>query len=142
MLKDGQVPATAATLEGTLAYLAPEQTGRMNRGIDERIDMYAMGVMLYEMLTGTLPFPVSDPVELIHCHIARPPQPPHSLRPAVPEVLSKIVLKLMNKMAEDRYQSARGLRADLEACLRSWSSGHQIAPFPLGTQDCPTELRL
>ena len=142
LLKDGQVPAAAVALEGTLAYLAPEQTGRMNRGIDERTDLYSLGVTLYEMLTGSLPFPVSDPAELIHSHIARPPLPPHSLRPAVPEVLSNIVLKLMNKMAEDRYQSARGLRADLETCLRSWRSDHQIAPFALGTQERPTELRL
>lgn len=142
MLKDGQVPISPTTLEGTLAYLAPEQTGRMNRGIDERTDLYSLGATLYEMLTGSLPFPVSDPVELIHSHIARMPPPPHTLRPAVPEVLSNIVLKLLSKMAEDRYQSARGLRADLEACLRSWRSQHQIPPFPLGTQDRPTELRL
>ena len=142
VLRDGQVPASPAVLEGTLAYLAPEQTGRMNRGIDERTDLYSLGATLFEMLTGTLPFPVSDPVELIHSHIARMPPPPRTLRAAVPEVLSDIVLKLLNKMAEDRYQSARGLRADLEACLRSWRSEHQIAPFPLGTQDRPTELRL
>ena len=142
VLRDGQVVAGPASLEGTLAYLAPEQTGRMNRGIDERTDLYSLGATLYEMLTGSLPFPVSDPVELIHSHIARMPPPPHTLRPAVPEVLSNIVLKLLSKMAEDRYQSARGLRADLEACLRSWRSEHQIPPFPLGTQDHPTELRL
>ncbi len=140
--KDGQVPVTASVLEGTLAYLAPEQTGRLNRGLDERTDLYALGVTLYEMLTGTLPFSGSDPAELLHSHIARPPRPPHLVRPTVPEVLSQIILKLMNKMAEDRYQSARGLRADLETCLRSWNSEQRLPLFPLATQDRSLELRL
>jgi predicted ATPase/anti-anti-sigma regulatory factor/GAF domain-containing protein len=142
LLKDGQFPVNATVLEGTLAYLAPEQTGRINRGIDERTDLYAIGVTLYEMLTGSLPFSSSDPGELLHCHIARPPRPPHLVRPSVPEVLSNIVLKLMNKMAEDRYQSARGLRADLETCLRAWHADQKLVPFALGTQERPTELRL
>ena len=142
VLEDAHASMGPIAIEGTLAYFAPEQTGRINRGIDERTDLYSLGATLYEALTGTLPFPASDPAVLIHSHIARIPPPPHTLRPAVPEVLSHIILKLLNKMAEDRYQSAHGLRADLEACLRSWNRDHQIAPFPLGTQDRPTRLRL
>ena len=142
ILKEGAAATSAGSLEGTLAYLAPEQTGRVNRGIDERTDLYSLGVTLYEMLTGALPFSMSDPVELLHSHIARAPLPPHALRPAVPEVLSNITLKLMSKMAEDRYQSASGLRADLQTCLQSWRTDHHIAAFPLGQSDRSSELRL
>jgi len=107
-------------LEGTLAYLSPEQTGRMNRGIDYRSDFYALGVTYYELLTGQLPFQGDDALELVYCHLAKEPIPPDELRrgdtplPAIPKTLSKIILKLMAKNAEDRYQSASGLKADLE----------------------------
>ena len=93
-------------LEGTLAYISPEQTGRMNRAIDYRTDFYSLGVTFYELLTGQLPFPTQDALELVHCHIARQPTPLHEHKPDIPPVLSEIVLKLMSKNAEDRYQSA------------------------------------
>src|SRR4028119_1127430 len=91
-------------LEGTLAYMSPEQTGRMNRGIDYRTDFYSLGVTFYELLTGQLPFNSTDPMELVHCHIARKPTPPSELVPAIPQVVSDIVIKLMAKTAEERYQ--------------------------------------
>lgn len=103
-------------LEGTLGYMSPEQTGRMNRSIDYRSDFYSLGITYYEMLTGKLPFEQSDPLELIHSHIAITPAPPHHLNPDVPQALSAIVMKLLAKNAEDRYQSAWGLKADLEFC--------------------------
>ena len=128
-----------AELEGTLAYLSPEQTGRMNRGIDYRTDFYGLGVTLYELLTGTLPFQSNDPMELVHCHIARVPTPPHlinaDINPDLPPVMSKIVLKLMAKNAEDRYQSALGLKHDLARCLRQWRATGAMTDFELGTQD-------
>ncbi len=96
-------------LEGTLAYIAPEQTGRMNRGIDYRSDFYALGVTFYELLTGQLPFTSTDPIELVHCHLAGKQVPAHQIQPEIPEVLSAIVDKLMAKNAEDRYQSALGV---------------------------------
>lgn len=102
-------------LEGTLAYLAPEQTGRMNRGIDYRADFYALGVTLFELLAGQLPFESDDAMELVHCHIAK--QPPDLAQFNIPEALAKIVTKLMTKNAESRYQSALGLKYDLETCL-------------------------
>ncbi len=105
-------------LEGTLAYLSPEQTGRMNRVIDYRTDYYSLGVTFYELLTGELPFPTADPLELVHCHIAKHPTPPSNLNPDIPPALSEIILKLMAKNAEERYQSAAGLKADLEKCLK------------------------
>ncbi|WP_283757622.1 AAA family ATPase [Roseofilum casamattae] len=126
-------------LEGTLAYISPEQTGRMNRGIDYRTDFYSLGVTLYELLTGMLPFSVSDPLELVHCHIAQSPIAPVDLLDAegqpYPAMLSGIIMKLMAKNAEDRYQSALGLRHDLERCLRSLEETGQIAEFELGERD-------
>ena len=117
-------------LEGTLAYMSPEQTGRMNRGIDYRTDFYSLGVTFYELLTGQLPFQSSDSMELVHCHLARQPIPPAQLNPDVPQVVSDLVMKLMAKTAEDRYQSAAGIRHDLE-CLRGEIQGN----FLLAQQD-------
>jgi len=97
---------------GTLAYMSPEQTGRMNRSVDSRSDLYACGVTLYEMLTGALPFSAADPMEWIHCHIARQPTPPSERLNEVPAPLSAIVMKLLAKSAEDRYQTATGLEVD------------------------------
>lgn len=128
-------------LEGTLAYLAPEQTGRMNRGIDYRTDFYALGVTLFELLTGQLPFQAEDPLELVHCHIAKPAprvdQLPNGLQSAltIPAVVADIVAKLMAKNAEDRYQSALGLKHDLQRCWIQWQAEGDITPFDLATQD-------
>ncbi|MEP0912359.1 trifunctional serine/threonine-protein kinase/ATP-binding protein/sensor histidine kinase [Leptolyngbya sp. GB1-A1] len=125
-------------LEGTLAYLSPEQTGRMNRGIDYRSDLYSLGVTFYELLTGQLPFVSADLMELVHCHLAKQPIPPHQLGKGaeeIPEVLSQIVIKLMAKNAEDRYQSALGLKHDLETCLFQWKETGKIEPFELGERD-------
>ncbi|HEY9735527.1 MAG TPA: EAL domain-containing protein [Trichocoleus sp.] len=121
-------------LEGTLAYLSPEQTGRMNRGIDYRTDFYSLGVTLYELLTGRLPFQAADPLELVHQHLALPPLPPHQVSNC-PEAVAEIVMKLMAKNAEDRYQSAVGLRYDLQICLDQLQQTGQIQRFELGQRD-------
>lgn len=123
-------------LEGTLAYISPEQTGRMNRGIDYRTDFYSLGVTFYEMLAGQLPFPSTDPMELVHCHIARQPIPPIAINPAIPQVLNDIVMKLMAKTAEDRYQTAFGIKYDLEKCWEQYAAtSGRIEPFELGKRD-------
>ena len=122
-------------LEGTLNYISPEQTGRMNRAIDYRTDFYSLGVTFYQLLTGQLPFQSNDPLELVHSHIARHPVSPHRIKSEIPPVLSNIVLKLLAKNAEDRYQSSYGLKADLEACLRQWQSAGVIELFPIGQHD-------
>jgi len=122
-------------LEGTLPYMSPEQTGRMNRTVDYRTDFYSLGVTFYQLLTGRLPFEAGDAMELVHSHLARTPIPPHVLNPAIPEPLSHLVLKLMAKAPEDRYQSARGLQEDLEFCYRSWESDGKIPGFDLGRDD-------
>jgi predicted ATPase/class 3 adenylate cyclase len=129
-------------LEGTLAYLSPEQTGRMNRSVDYRTDFYSLGVTFYELLTGRLPFETDDPLELVHCHIAKQPLSPDHINPAIPESVARIVLKLMAKTAEDRYQSAWGLQADLEACLEQWQTQRQINALLLGTHDISDRFQI
>ncbi|MEO1125511.1 MAG: AAA family ATPase [Cyanobacteria bacterium J06639_16] len=133
--KETQEIQNPNVLEGTLAYLAPEQTGRMNRGIDYRADFYGLGVTLYELLTGELPFQSEDPLGLVHCHIAKSPVPPHQINKTIPTMVSDIVLKLMAKNAEDRYQSALGLKHDLEHCLTQWNETGKISEFELGQRD-------
>jgi PAS domain S-box-containing protein len=137
--RESQAPLPPEIIAGTLAYMAPEQTGRMNRSIDTRSDLYSLGVTLYEMLTGALPFSAADPLEWVHCHIARQPAPPVD-RAAVPEVLSAIIMKLLAKNAEERYQTASGLEADLRRCLAEWQSHGHIDPFPLGAHDSSDRL--
>ncbi|MEG4485236.1 AAA family ATPase [Microcoleus sp. D2_18a_B4] len=122
-------------LEGTLAYISPEQTGRMNRTLDYRTDFYSLGITFYELLTGTLPFETEDPLELVHCHIARQPVPPHEIDPEIPLIVSQIVSKLMAKNAENRYQTALGLKHDLEMCLLQLQQTDSIEEFDLGRRD-------
>ena len=125
---------------GTLAYMAPEQTGRMNRSIDSRSDLYALGVTLYQMLTGSLPFTADDPMDWVHCHIARKPAPPSERMASVPAVVSAIIVKLLAKAAEERYQTAAGLERDLRRCLAGWEDRASVDDFPLGRQDTPDRL--
>ncbi|MBL9004302.1 MAG: AAA family ATPase [Myxococcales bacterium] len=133
---------TVYMIEGTLPYMAPEQSGRMNRSVDYRCDFYSLGVTLYELLTGVLPFRSNDPLELIHSHIARAPLPPHELNPLVPRALSAIVLKLMAKNAEDRYQHAWGIEADLQRVADALKSGDSLADFVAGTNDLSDRLQI
>jgi predicted ATPase/GAF domain-containing protein/tRNA A-37 threonylcarbamoyl transferase component Bud32 len=127
-------------LEGTLAYMSPEQTGRMNRSLDYRTDIYSMGVTFYEMLTGCLPFESNDPLELIHCHLAREPIAPHLIDLETPLVLSQIILKLLAKNAEDRYQSAWGVKKDVENCLNQLQIECKIDTFELARQEIADRL--
>ncbi|WP_437284954.1 AAA family ATPase [Sorangium sp. So ce406] len=140
--RQSRAPAHDALIEGTLAYMAPEQTGRMNRWVDERADLYSLGVTFYEMLAGTLPFHASDPVEWVHCHIAQRPRPPHAVVPSIPPLLSAIVLKLLAKAADERYQSALGLRHDLEQCFSRWRTGGTVEPFALGLRDVSDRFQI
>lgn len=137
-----QMARSASLLDGTLPYMSPEQTGRMNRSLDRRTDLYSLGVTFYQLLTGHLPFEASDPLELVHAHIARAPRPVHELMPEVPRQISSIVLKLMAKAAEDRYQSASGLKVDLDECLARLRRTGRIDPFPLGRSDASGELTI
>jgi predicted ATPase/signal transduction histidine kinase/tRNA A-37 threonylcarbamoyl transferase component Bud32 len=134
-------------LEGTIAYISPEQTGRMNRSIDYRTDYYSLGITFYEMLVGTLPFKILDPIELIHSHLAKEPLPPTKVKKQgsgldgeIPQVVSDIVMKLLAKNAEDRYQSSSGLKADLEICLSQLETKGNIDSFPIGNHDRPESL--
>ena len=138
--RERQSPEPPESIAGTLAYMAPEQTGRMNRSIDSRSDLYSLGVTLYEMLTGTLPFTASDPMEWVHCHIARQPVPPSERVKEIPAPVSAIVMKLLAKTAEERYQTAAGVESDLRRCLAEWELHGRIDPFALGEHDTPDRL--
>jgi serine/threonine protein kinase len=126
-----QSPEPPEFIAGTLAYMAPEQTGRMNRSIDSRSDLYALGGSLYEALTGSLPFNASDSMEWVHCHIARQPVSPAERSSSVPVPVAAIIMKLLAKTAEDRYQTAAGVESDLRRCLAEWETQHRIDEFPL-----------
>ncbi|MBN2193337.1 MAG: AAA family ATPase [Polyangiaceae bacterium] len=139
-LSHTQAMSPVTQLEGSLSYIAPEQTGRMNRVIDKRSDLYSLGVLFYELFAGCLPFQATDPTDLVHSHIARQPRPPREANPAIPKVLSDIILRLLSKVAEDRYQSAVGLLADLERSKRRLNSKGEIPQFPLGEDDAPEGL--
>lgn len=128
------------SVEGTLAYMSPEQTGRMNRALDYRTDFYSLGVTLYEMTTGRLPFLSDDPLELVYSHIAAQPKSPHELNSEIPPAISEIVMKLMGKNAEDRYQSAAGLLADLEICFHQLKTKGEITDFIPGRLDVLSQL--
>lgn len=140
--RERQAPEPPETIAGTLAYMAPEQTGRMNRSIDSRSDLYALGVTLYQMLTGSLPFSAADPMEWVHCHIARKPLPPHVRVETVPAVLSRIVMKLLAKTAEERYQTAASVELDLQRCLADWQQQCRIDDFPLDERGTSDRLRI
>jgi predicted ATPase/C4-dicarboxylate-specific signal transduction histidine kinase len=127
-------------IAGTLAYMAPEQTGRMNRSIDSRSDLYSLGITLYQMLTGALPFEATDAMEWVHCHVARQPPRPSERLAGVPEPISEIVSKLLSKTAEERYQTATGLETDLKKCRVEWERAGRINAFPLGLEDVPDRL--
>jgi len=129
-------------LEGTLAYMAPEQTGRMNRPIDYRSDFYSLGATFHQLLTGAPPFSADDPMELVHAHIAREPEPVHAVREDIPEVVSEIVLKLLSKTAEARYQTAEGLLADLREVVRRLEGGATVDAFEIGRRDVSSELKI
>jgi PAS domain S-box-containing protein len=129
-------------MEGTLAYISPEQTGRMNRDVDYRTDFYSLGATFYELLTGKLPFKTRDVVNLIHSHIAKQPISPHEIKPEIPVPLSDIVIKLMAKNAEDRYQSAQSLYVDLQECLGQWTRAGRICSFPLAQQDISSRFQI
>ncbi|WP_322032586.1 AAA family ATPase [Paraburkholderia sp. J76] len=140
--RERHAPEAPETIAGTLAYMAPEQTGRMNRSVDSRSDLYSLGVTFYQMLTGVLPFAASDAMEWVHCHIARTPTPPHARVDAVPAAVSRIVMKLLAKTAEERYQTAAGVEHDLRRCLAQWQRHGHIDDFTLDEHGAPGRLMI
>lgn len=142
MNRENATLSAPGVVPGTLAYMSPEQTGRMNRALDYRTDLYSLGATLYELLTGRPLFVVTEPIEWFHCHIARTPLAPADISPGVPRVVSDLVMKLLAKTAEDRYQSARGLLSDLQACRDQYRENHDIRPFPLALRDVPERFRI
>ncbi len=138
--RERQVPDPPESIAGTLAYMAPEQTGWMNRSIDSRSDLYSLGVTLYQMLTGSLPFTASDPMEWVHCHIARKPVSPRERLENVPDPVSQIIMKLLAKTAEERYQTAAGLESHLRQCLAEWERRGRIDSVVFGEHDAPDRL--
>lgn len=140
--QENQTVSNINQLEGTLAYISPEQSGRMNRGIDYRSDFYSLGVTLYELLTHQLPFETNDPIELVHCHIAQHPKRPDELIASIPLTLTNLIIKLLAKTPEERYQSAWGIKADLETCLQQLKTTGKIAQFSLGSQDIADKFHI
>ncbi|MCZ6679505.1 MAG: AAA family ATPase [Candidatus Poribacteria bacterium] len=129
-------------LEGTLEYISPEQTGRMNRSVDYRTDFYSLGCTFYQMLCGRLPFEAADVIQWVHSHIAKQPVSPHEQNPSIPTTVSEIVMKLLSKTAESRYQSAYGLLADLRLCLTGWESTKTIENVNLGSEDVSSRFSI
>jgi len=140
--RESQEAINPTALEGTLAYISPEQTGRMNRNIDYRSDFYSLGVTFYQILTGQLPFATSDPMELIHSHIAITPKTPKEINPDIPEILSELIMKLLSKNAENRYLSATGLLLDIKKCQKEWGEKGDIKAFKLGQKDIASSLQI
>src|SRR6516164_5759126 len=140
LARERQSPHPPETIAGTLAYMAPEQTGRMNRSIDSRSDLYALGVTFYQMLAGSLPFTAAEPMEWVHCHLARRPVAPAERLNEIPDAVSAIVMKLLAKRAEDRYQTAAGLESDLRSCQTQWEAQRRIGDFLLAERDTPDRL--
>ena len=133
--QERQAVQISRRIEGPLPYISPEQTGRMNRDLDYRSDYYSLGVLLFELLTGKRPFQADTPLEWAHSHISRLPPAPHEISPEVPEAVSAIVLKLLAKNPEARYQSVEGLMRDLALCTDALTAGSEIAPFEPGVKD-------
>ena len=133
--RERQAPEAPEFIAGTLSHMAPEQTGRMNRSIDSRSDLYSLGVTLYKLLTGVLPFTATDPMEWVHCHLARRPEPPGARVAGVPPQVGSIVMKLLAKTPEDRYQTAAGVAHDLRRCLAALEAGNEVGAFALGESD-------
>ena len=133
---------TAKQIEGSLPYISPEQTGRMNRDVDYRADFYSLGIVFYQMLTGHLPFVANDALEWVHCHISRQADPVNKVNRAIPNVLSDLVLKLISKNAEDRYQSSYGILTDIEECSKRIFNGFHDFNFELATRDVSPEFQI
>lgn len=140
--RERQSPTPPELISGTLAYMAPEQTGRVNRSIDSRSDLYSLGVTFYEMLTGSLPFTASEPMEWVHCHIARRPAAPGERLTSLPRPVSAITMKLLSKTPEERYQTAAGVESDLRRCLSQWEAHGVINDFIPGSDDIPDRLMI
>ncbi|MES0489121.1 MAG: AAA family ATPase [Leptospirales bacterium] len=140
LAKESLPVLNASQLEGNLAYISPEQTGRMNRAIDYRTDYYSLGITLYKMATNVLPFDSEDPSELVHCHIAKVPPLPHEINNKIPKVISEIIMKLISKNAEDRYQSIHGLKYDLEKCATALKN-NKITDFEIASHDVSNRLQ-
>jgi serine/threonine protein kinase len=140
--RERQLPVEADEIQGTPAYISPEQTGRTSHSVDQRSDLYSLGVSLYELWTGKRPFESADVLELVHAHIARQPSAPRQHRPGLPATLEDIVLRLLAKNPEERYQTAAGLLADLERARTELLASGSVTPFPLGQHDYDGTLRI